>query len=141
VVSRFHENGIAFLYPGNWTLEREEHDTGWIATIQSPGTAFLSIALFQTDELDIGVAVDESLKNLRSEYPDLEDEPAVESIAGQPAVGHDARFFSLDLTNTAGMRAFRAEAGTVLILWQYTDHEAELAEPVVRAICASIEET
>jgi hypothetical protein len=109
--------------------------------VQSRETAFLSVVLFITDQLDAAEAADGSLETLRADYPDLESEPAVESIAGQPAVGHDAHFFALDLTNTSGIRAFRAENGTVLIMWQYTDQEQDRAEPVLRAIRASIEET
>jgi hypothetical protein len=140
MVAKFEADGIAFRYPENWSLERDEQETGWSVTVQSPETAFL-ILTFDTDGPDIGVIADAALETLRTEYPDLEADPAVESIAGQPAVGHDVRFFSFDLTNTAGIRAFRAENGTVLILWQYTDLEHDRSEPVLRAIRASIEET
>jgi hypothetical protein len=139
MAAEFHEDGISFRYPENWELEREGYESGWTVSVQSRDTAFLTVT-FDADAPDIGRMADSALESLRSEYPDLEAEPKVESIAGQPAVGHDVRFFSFDLTNTAGIRAFRGEAGTVLLLWQFNDLEQVRSEPVLKAICASIRE-
>ena len=138
--AEFRENGIAFRYPENWALEREEHESGWTVTVQSRDTAFLTVT-FDTDAPDIAALADSALDALRAEYPGLEAEPKLESIAGQPAVGHDVRFFSFDLTNTAVIRSFRAEEGAVLVLWQVTDLEQEKNEPVLKAISKSITET
>jgi hypothetical protein len=137
--AHFHANGIAFLYPENWSLEQVDHETGWTATVQSPDTAFLTVT-FDADVTDNTRLADAALAALREEYPDLEAEPRVETIAGQPSVGHDVRFFSFDLTNTAWIRSFRSEQGSVLVLCQFNDLEEETNEPVLRAICASIEE-
>lgn len=137
--SQFHENGVTFRYPENWTLERDENESGWTVAVQSPDTAFL-IMTFDAEAPDIARMADSALDTLRAEYPALEAEPKVESIAGQPAVGFDVRFFSFDLTNTAGIRSFRAEEGTVLVLWQFNDLEQDRNEPVFKAICKSIEE-
>jgi hypothetical protein len=139
MAAHFHESGIAFRYPENWTLEREDHESGWTVSVQSPDTAFL-IVTFDADAPDIATMADSALESLRAEYPGLEAEPQVESIAGQPAVGHDVHFFSFDLTNTAGIRSFRAEDGTVLVLWQFNDLEQDRSEPVLKAIRASIVE-
>ena len=79
-----------------------------------------------------------ALEALRGEYADLEADDCVESVAGLPAVGHDVRFFSLDLTNTCWIRSFYSGRGTVLAMWQINDLELEQHEPVLRAICASI---
>ena len=87
-----------------------------------------------TDEM-----VETALAAMREEYPELEADECVDSIAGQPAVGHDIRFFSLDLTNTAWTRSFYSSRGTVLVLCQLNDLEVEKNEPILRAICASME--
>jgi hypothetical protein len=137
--AHFHEDGISFSYPENWALEREEHESGWTVSVQSPDTAFLTVT-FDAAAPDIARLADSALEALREEYPGLESEPQVETIAGQPAVGHDVRFFSFDLTNTARIRAFRGEEGSVLVLYQFNDLEEDRSEPVLRAICASIEE-
>ena len=55
------------------------------------------------------------------------------------AVGHDIQFFSLDLTNTCWTRSFYSARGTVLVMCQTSDLELEKNEPVLRAICASLE--
>jgi hypothetical protein len=133
----FEEGGIRFRYPENWTLEREANEAGWTVSVQSPGTAFLLVSLREdlptTDEL-----ADETLAALRSEYPDLEADEALDTLAGQPAVGHEIRFFSFDLTNTCWTRSFYTSQGTALVLWQTNDLELDAVEPVLRAICASL---
>src|SRR5437764_11796504 len=139
MASRFHEDGISFRYPEDWVLEREEHKSGWTVSVQSPDTAFL-IVTFDAGAPDIAEMADSALDTLRAEYPGLEAEPKVESIAGQPAVGHDVRFFSFDLTNTAWIRSFLSEEGSVLVLCQFNDLEEDSNGPVLRAICASINE-
>jgi hypothetical protein len=60
-------------------------------------------------------------------------------MAGQPAIGHDIRFTSLDLTNTCWTRSFYAGAGTVLVMCQLNDLDLEAYEQVLRAICASLQ--
>ena len=80
----------------------------------------------------VGV-VEAALDALREEYEDLEADDCVEAVAGQPAVGHDVRFFSLDLTNTCWTRSFYSSRGTVLVLCQANDLELDKHEPVLRA--------
>jgi hypothetical protein len=138
MVAEFEEMGIRFKYPENWRLEREETDEGWTVSVQSPDTAFLMLSLRQdmpsTDEM-----ASTALEALKEEYPDLEADDRTDSLAGVPAVGHDIRFFSFDLTNTCWIRSFYTAQGTVLLLCQFNDLEEEKNEPVLRAICASME--
>jgi hypothetical protein len=79
-----------------------------------------------------------ALEALQEEYPDLESEPHVDMLAGQMAIGHDVRFFSLDLTNTCWIRSFYSDAGTVLVMCQSNDLDLEQTEPILRAICTSM---
>jgi hypothetical protein len=138
MVAEFDEAGIRFKYPENWRLEREENDSGWTVSVHSPETAFLMLCLREdmprTDEM-----AETALEALREEYPELEAEDCVDSLAGQPAIGHDIRFFSFDLTNTCWTRSFYSTQGTVLLLCQFNDLETDRNEPVLRAICASLE--
>jgi hypothetical protein len=137
MISEFAEGGIRFSYPDNWRLEREENDTGWTVSVQSPDTAFLTISLRQ-DMPGVERLAEAALAALREEYPDLEADDCAEPLAGQPAVGHDIRFFSLDLTNTCWTRCFYTSQGTMLVLCQTNDLELDTNEPVLRAICASL---
>ena len=138
MMAEFCDGGIRFRYPESWALEREDNDAGWTVSVQSPGTAFLMVCLRQdapaTDEV-----ADAALAALKDDYPELEYDQCIDSVAGQPAVGHTVRFFSLDLTNTCWTRSFYTAEGTVLVLWQVNDLELEQAEPVLRAICSSFE--
>ena len=137
-MSEFEDDGLYFRYPDSWQLEREDTDCGWMVSLQSPGTAFLMLTVNE-DMPSVERMTETALSALREEYPDLEADACVDSLAGRPAVGHDIHFFSLDLTNTCWTRSFYSGRGTVLVLCQSNDLELETTEPVLRAICASLE--
>jgi hypothetical protein len=134
----FEQDGIRFLYPENWSIERGDHQSGWSVTVQSADTAFFTLS-YHTGERDMAAVADSALEALREEYPVLEADSALATLAGQPAVGHDVRFYSLDLTNTAWIRSFACEEGCVLVLCQINDLELDRNGPVLKAICASLE--
>ena len=124
MAARFDDGGIRFQYPENWRLEREENETGWTVSLQSPGTAFMMVCLREDLPTPDQVA-EAALDALREEYPELEADDCVDNLAGQPAIGHDIRFISLDLTNTCWTRSFYSAEGTVLVLCQANDLELE----------------
>jgi hypothetical protein len=134
---QFAEDGVSFTYPDNWRLEREQAEGGWTVSLQSPGTAFLTVTL-DADMPDTQEVAETVLEALRSEYPGLEASPRIDTLAGQMAVGHDIQFFSFDLTNSCWTRSLYAGTGTLLVLCQTSDLELEEYEPVLRAICASL---
>lgn len=133
----FHEDGISFVPPDGWSLEREPTDDGWTVTIQSPGTAFAMVRLDKSMPAVQDVAA-ATLEALRADYPELEADTAVETVGGEMAVGHDVEFFSLDLSVTAWTRCFYGLGGTVLVLCQVSGADDEEYEPALRALCASI---
>src|SRR4051812_39335038 len=137
MAAAFDDGGVHFRYPENWRLEREENDTGWTVSVQSPETAFLMLCM-REDMPDTEEVAETALEALREVYPDLEADECTDSIAGQPAVGHDIQFFSLDLTNTCWTRSFYSARGTVLVLCQASDLEQDKNIPVLKAICASL---
>jgi hypothetical protein len=137
MAARFEESGISFQYPENWRREREEIDGGWLVTVQSPGTSFLMLC--RRDDLPAPAQLaDEALADLRASYPELEAEPGSSKLAGRTAMGHDVRFFLLDLTNSCWIRTFRTGDATLLVMWQVNDLEMDEYEPVMRAICTSL---
>jgi len=135
---RFDQHGIHFRYPENWRLDQEETDSGWTVTVQSPGTAFFLLS-YDGEMPPPEQMLETTLEALRSDYPDLEVSDQLETLAGQPAVGHDVQFTSLDLTNTCWTRSFYTDSGTVLVMCQAADLDLDEAEPVLRAICASLQ--
>jgi hypothetical protein len=135
--AQFDDAGIHFLYPDNWRLERESSDDGWTVSVQSQGPAFLLLTVDQNDPSPEEMLAT-AREALQADYPDLEVEDCIDTLAGLPAVGHNMRFISLDLTNTCWTRSFYSEAGTVMVLCQCNDLESEVNEPVLRAMCASL---
>jgi hypothetical protein len=138
MVETFEGEGIRFRFPENWRLEREDNETGWTVVLQSPDTAFAMISLNE-ESPSIESTAEAALAAMREDYPDLEADPCTDSLAGRPAVGHDIRFFSFDLTNTCWIRSFYCSRGTVVVMCQVNDLELDKNEPVLRAICASLE--
>lgn len=137
-MSKFYEDdGIQFLYPDSWTLEREENENGWSITVQSPGTAFILIICDQgmPDSEELADATLEALKN---DYPELEYEPVIENLCGQPAVGHNIQFFSLDLGNSCKTRCVYSQDGTILVMTQSSDIEHEKYGPAMQALSSSL---
>ncbi len=138
MAEQFDEGGVRFTYPETWRLEREDNEAGWTVSLHSPDTAFMMVCLREDLPAPAELA-DAALEALRETYPDLEVEDRVEGFAGQPAIGHDIRFFALDLTNTCWTRSFYTSRGTLLVLCQANDLELEETEPVLRAICKSMQ--
>ena len=136
--AEFSEGGIRLQYPENWTFVKEPTEEGWTVMIQSPETAFLLLTL-REDSPEPELLVETALAALREDYSDLEADSAVDSLAGQPAIGHDIRFFSLDLTNTCWTRSIVSTQGTLLLMCQFNDLESEIHQAVLRAMCASLQ--
>lgn len=134
----YRGGGLQFQYPENWTIEPGEGAEGWSVAVQSPGTAFVLLSVHE-DRPAVADVLATTLAALREDYPDLETDEAEERIAGRIARGLDVRFFSLDLSNTCRIRCFRTRSATVLLMSQANDLEWEAAEPVLRAIQASLE--
>ncbi len=133
----YEEDGIRFRYPASWKLEREENDSGWTVLLQSPGTAFVTITL-DRDMPAVEHVAQETLETLKGEYPALEAETTMSTLAGQMAIGHDIQFFAFDLTNTCFTRTFYCDPGTVLVLAQTNDLELDEVEPIFQAIWKSL---
>jgi hypothetical protein len=137
----FDEYGIRFEYPPDWELEVADDGPRTTVTVQSPGgLAFAMVTLDEDRPAPAGLA-DEALEAMRSEYPGLDAAPALETIAGRRAVGHDVEFISLDIPNACAIRSWRSPRRTVLVFAQWSDLDGAEAEGLVRALRQSIEET
>ena len=133
----FERDGLRLQYPNAWEIELEEEGESWTVSLQGPGTAFL-VLTFVPDVEDPGELVDAAVAGLREDYPDLEAEDAVETLAGQPALGADVRFVHLDLTNTCWIRSVPTGSGAVLVMGQCTDEELEDQGATLNSIMASL---
>lgn len=133
----FSRSGFYLRYPDDWKLETEKTDDGWCATIFSPDTAFLMLSYHENED-DPAAVADIALESLRESYPDLEEQSAVETIAGQPVVGYDVDFIALDFTNTCSIRVLAGSEGCLLVIGQCTDEELNDHGQAIRAMFASI---
>ncbi|HET6575986.1 MAG TPA: hypothetical protein VFG68_20465 [Fimbriiglobus sp.] len=138
MVQTFERSGIRFQYPANWRIEAEDVGDGWTVTLQSQETAFALVSL-RPDADSAAQVADEALAALRAEYPDLDAEPVLDDLAGQPAVGHDIDFLTLDTAILCRTRCIETAAGPLLVMGQTSEYDREQNEPVLRAICASLQ--
>ena len=128
--------GVAFQYPGNWTLDEEDDGESWAVTVNSPGTAFF-IASLRPDNQTPAQVVDVTLDALKAEYKELDAEPVTETISGYPAVGYDIDFLTLDTSIGAWSRCVGLAEGNLLVIGQVSELDRRMYEPVLKAMLGS----
>jgi hypothetical protein len=137
----YDDHGIRFEYPPNWELDVSEDGTRTLVEMHSPsGLAFALVTLDEECPAPAAIA-DEALEAMRDEYPTLDAAPALETIGGHRAIGHDAEFFSLDMVNACAIRCFRTPRRTVLVFGQWSELDGDAPEAQLRAVRATMEET
>ena len=141
--STFQHAGLRFEYPENWSLDHTSEENAAVdeveqVVVSSPNTAFWHLSKYPAD-MELEPLFDEALAALRSEYQDMETEPADEQLVEEgPVAGFDVRFICLDLTNTCLLRGFRTGDATYLLLCQAEDREFVQVEIVFQAMLASL---
>jgi hypothetical protein len=133
----FDRDGVRFQYPSGWQLETEEDGDAWTASLQSESTAFLVVSYVPGIE-DPSELVEAAVEGLRAEYPNLDAEDAVDTLAGQPAIGADVNFVHFDLTNTCWIRAVPSGDGAVLVMAQCTDEELPTEGATLKQVMSSL---
>jgi len=140
-VSVYDDHGVCFRYPEDWEVEiTDEGDVTTVALHAPDGVAFALVTVDASRPAPATIA-DEVLEAMREEYPTLEASPALETIAGHPAVGHDVEFISLDMTNTCAIRCFRTSRRTVLVFGQWSDIEDDDTSDGITAVRRSLAES
>ncbi len=139
--STFDDHGIRFQHPSDWEVEITEDDSVITVSLQSPGG--LAFALVTVDESCPAPSevADAALLAMQEEYPGLDSVPALETIDGHNAVGHDVEFISLDMTNTCAIRCFRTPRRTVFVFGQWSDLEDDENALLVQNVRRTLEET
>ncbi|HEV3167309.1 MAG TPA: hypothetical protein VGZ22_25090 [Isosphaeraceae bacterium] len=136
----YQDHGIRFEYPFEWELEVSDDGPRTTVTVQAPDGLMFTLVTIDDSRPAPADLADEALAVMREEYPDLDAAPAIESIAGHRAIGHDLEFFSLDVINSSTIRCFRSPSRTVLVFDQWSDLAGEDPEGTVRAVRNSLEE-
>ena len=137
MLKTYSRSGLSFQYPADWKIEEEVTEPIWTVTLESPDGALLVIQ-HDGNSPTVEQMVDSTIEVLREEYPELDEEEKLETLAGQPAFGHNVNFFSMDLTCTCWTRSFFTHQGTALLMFQTADVELETVQPAFNAICASL---
>jgi hypothetical protein len=138
----YDDHGIRFEYPSDWELDETVDGPRITVSAQSPSGLAFALVTVDDDRPAPSDLIDEALAALKDEYPTLEAFPAVETIDGHKAVGHDLEFISLDLNNAGAIRGFRTPRRTIFILAQWSDDlEGEEAESALKVLRRSLEET
>jgi hypothetical protein len=141
MIGIYDDHGIRFEYPLDWELEISDDGPRTAVTVQSPaGLAFAIVTVDESRPAPADLA-DEALAAMRAEYPSLDAAPAIETIDGHRAVGHDLEFISLDMINSCSIRAYRTPRRTVLVFVQWSDLASEESESLLQAVRRSVEET
>jgi hypothetical protein len=137
----YADRGIRFEYPGDWELDVTDDGPLTTVTVQAPGgLAFAFVTVDDSCPAPAEVA-DQALEALREDYPTLDAAPALETLNGHRAVGHDVEFICLDMTNSCTIRCFRTPRRTVLLFGQWSDLGSNDSESTLVAVRRSFEET
>jgi hypothetical protein len=137
----YDDHGIRFEYPGDWEIEVTDDGPLTTVAVQAPSGLAFALVTVDDDRPAPAEVADQALEALREEYPVLDAAPALESINGHRAVGHDVEFISLDMTNSCTIRCFRTPRRTVLLFGQWSDLVGEECELTLGAVRRSFEET
>lgn len=135
----FDQVGLCFQYPENWKIS-DEQLMEWPRTvsIQSPSSGFWTVVQYELGTESLAL-LEETLKQMRAEYPDLESSVIFEHFDETEVLGYEMFFYCLDFLVCARAMAIRTDNGQVLlILWQAEDRDFAGAEPVFRAMTTSL---
>ena len=135
--SVFEQSGLRFEYPDNWTIDQATAEQVEQIVVSSPNTGFWHLTKYAVGT-ELEPLFDEALAALRTEYPDMETEPAANELEAQLLSGFDVNFICLDLTNTCWLRGFQTSGATYLLMCQAEDREFAQVSPVFQAMLASL---
>lgn len=134
----YNNHGIRFDYPSRWTVSEEAEGETLSVTVASDETCFWTIWLMpggpEPEEL-----IESAVRAFEEEYDDLDQYRAEGELCEFPSLYCDLEFVSLELINSAFLRAFRTARYSILILSQGTDHELDYSREALDAITDSLE--
>jgi hypothetical protein len=135
---QFQRDTVRFEYPDNWTVEADDSSEGGLqVSVSAPDGAFWSLSQLPAgcDPAELTAA---AVAQLREDYPDLESEPAAETVFEQSLTGTDINFSCLDLTNTAAFRCLELPNGCYAVFCQAEDRDWQQLHHVFKAMTASL---
>lgn len=132
------EHGVRFLYPAGWEIVEESQGPTVAVTLNSPETSFWSLWLMP-ERPNPEQILDSALTAFEEDYDNVDVYRSEGELCEYPCLKCEVEFVSLELINSASLRAFRTGRFSVLILAQGTDHELEYSRPILEAVTESFE--
>ena len=133
----YDAHGIRFQFPDDWEVTEQRRGTEIWISAESPYTAFWCLGLFP-DRPHAEHVIESALESFCDEYDDLDIYPSDAQQSDARTVARDLEFVSMDLINSAFLRAFETEAFTALVLFQANDAELEETRPIFEKMCRSL---
>jgi hypothetical protein len=138
MVATYDRGGISFVYPDNWVVSEESPQSfAQCVTVQSPGSGFWMVQVFQTDETPERLA-EAALFSIEQDYDEIEVTRVEEDIEGTAAIGYDLHFYCLDFIVCSKVRSFSLAARTFVLVYQAEDNEFDRIGLVFSAMTASL---
>lgn len=134
----YEDHGIRFRYPEDWQIQEESEGETVSVTVSGPETSFWSIWILP-ERPDPERLVLSAIEAFEEDYDDVDVYRSEGELCDFPSLQCDVEFVSLELINSAFVRAFRTGRFSVLVLFQGTDHELEYTREALDAITASLE--
>lgn len=136
-IETYSGHGVRFQYPGHWELGEESSPEQTTITVQSPGTTYWTLSLFEErpDPQQIEASVMAAYEEMYDEMDVYESDILV---LGAPAISRELDFVCLDLVSTAALIIFQTMNHTLLVLFQGEDRELETCRPQLEAMTRSL---
>ena len=135
--SQYQNFGVSFLYPENWKVTDESHESPLGVTLETPDGGYWELQIYEPI-VEPAMLVDHVLEAMENEYDDLEAHEAAERWDDLPAIGYDMHFFCLDLLVLSNVRACIVGERSYLLLCQAESREFDKQAPVFAAITKSL---
>lgn len=136
-LTEYAKHGVRFQYPSNWALTEQSNDEETTISLQSDGTSFWTLMLFNSRP-GLDEVLDTVVAAFEQDYEDVDVTSVVDSVCGVPSLGRELDFVCYDLVNSASVRAFQTSESTVMVLYQGTDHELETTRDQLVAMSSSL---
>lgn len=133
----YQGHGVQFEYPEDWTIQEESGADQTTISVQSPGTTYWTLSLFE-DRPDAEQVAESVITAYEEMYEELDIyEPDVQ-VLGVPAIARELDFVCLDLVSTASLIVFQSLKHTILITFQGEDRDLEKTRPIVELMTRSL---
>lgn len=133
----YQGHGVQFEYPEHWEIQEETGADQTTISVQSPGTTYWTLSLFE-DRPDADQVAESVIAAYEEMYEELDIyEPDVQ-VLGVPAIARELDFVCLDLVSTASLIVFQSLNHTILITFQGEDRELEKTRPLVELMTRSL---